>query len=70
MGKNCREFAYSYQTWLPPIPQTIAAIGKYGQYIFVAKETNTVIVITSADKPEGLHKKPLIMKLVSRLASK
>ena len=70
MGKNCREFAYSYQTWLPPIPQTIAAIGKYGQYIFVAKKTNTVIVITSADKPEGLHKKPLIMKLVSRLASK
>ena len=56
-------WGYSYQTWLPPIPKTMVAIGKYGQYIFVAKNSNTVIVITSADFPRGLGEKPLLMKL-------
>ena len=70
MGKNCRRFAYSYQTWVPPIPKTMVAIGKYGQFIFVAKETKTVIVITSADNPEGLGEKPLIMKLMLEAAKK
>ena len=56
-------WGYSYQTWLPPIPKTMVAIGKYGQYIFVAKNSNTVIVITSADSPRGLGEKPLLMEL-------
>ncbi len=45
------------------MPKTMVAIGKYGQYIFVAKNTNTVIVITSADSPRGLRKTPLLMEL-------
>lgn len=63
--KSCNSsgWGYSYQTWLPPIPNTMVAIGKYGQYIFVAKDTNTVIVITSADDPRGLGEKPLLMQL-------
>ena len=70
MYKSCNTWGvlgggwgYSYQTWLPPIPKTMVAIGKYGQYIFVAKNSNTVIVITSADFPRGLGEKPLLMQL-------
>lgn len=36
---------------------------RYDQYIFIAKGTNTVIVITSADEPMGLEENPLLSKL-------
>ena len=64
-SRSCNPWGggYSYQTWLPSMPKTMVAIGKYGQYIFVAKNTNTVIVITSADSPRGLRKTPLLMEL-------
>jgi CubicO group peptidase (beta-lactamase class C family) len=63
MGRSCRKWAYSYQTWLPPIPKVAVAIGKYGQYIAVSKATNTVIVITSADGAPGLAYRPRLMQL-------
>lgn len=71
MSRSCNTWGlgYSYQTWLPSMPKTMVAIGKYGQYIFVAKNTNTVIVITSADSPRGLRKTPLLMELF-RVAAK
>ena len=70
MGRMCREWPYSFHAWMSPIPNTIFAGGRYGQYIFVARETNTVIVITAADDPIGLEDKPAIMKLFRAVASK
>ncbi|MGR6871015.1 serine hydrolase domain-containing protein [Pseudomonas sp. HK3] len=44
-------FGYGYQWWLPENPdQEFLAIGIYGQYIFVDRKTNTVIVKNSADR--------------------
>jgi len=44
-------FGYGYQWWLPENPdQEFLAIGIYGQYIFIDRKTNTVIVKNSADR--------------------
>jgi len=69
VGRSCRKWAYSYQAWLPPIPEFMAAIGKYGQYIAVSKATNTVIVITSADGAPGLAYRPRLMQLFRAASS-
>lgn len=44
-------FGYGYQWWLPENPdQEFLAIGIYGQYIYIDRKTNTVIVKNSADR--------------------
>jgi len=44
-------FGYGYQWWLPENPdEEFLAIGIYGQYIFIDRKHNTVIVKNSADR--------------------
>jgi CubicO group peptidase (beta-lactamase class C family) len=44
---------YAYHWWLPNLPGFFAAIGAYGQEIFVSRETGLVIVFT-ADLPSDV----------------
>lgn len=44
-------FGYGYQWWLPENPeQEFLALGIYGQYIYIDRKNNVVIVKNSADK--------------------
>jgi len=63
-GRGCRGgYGYSYQAWLPPTDNTVSFIGRYGQYIHINKDTNTVVVINAVDDPVPTEKRPLILEL-------
>ena len=70
-GRGCfgSGWGYSYQAWLPPHPGTFAFIGKYHQLIFVSRNTNTVLVVTSVNDPGPLPSSPNLMALIDYLAN-
>ncbi len=53
------KFGYGYQWWVPVNPdQEFYAIGVYGQYIYINRKTNVVVVKTSAHRgfrDDGQH---------------